>query len=79
VLSDLQMSDGSFCEFTRITSTDFEVLLQMVGSSVAKNNTEFRDSLKAETRLAITVRVWASGDSCTSQICLKSRINSSAK
>jgi hypothetical protein len=43
VLSNLQMSNGSFCSFTSITTADFEVLLQMVGSSIAKTNVKFRD------------------------------------
>jgi hypothetical protein len=57
ILSNLQMSDGSFCNFTRMTTTDFEVLLQMAGSSIAKTNTKFRDSVKPETRSAITCSI----------------------
>jgi hypothetical protein len=44
-LTDLKISDGSFCNVTRLTTSDFEVLLQMVGSSVAKNNIISRDSV----------------------------------
>ncbi|KDR10730.1 hypothetical protein L798_15391 [Zootermopsis nevadensis] len=38
----------------------------MVGSSIAKTNTKFRDSVKPETRLIITLRFLASGDPYTS-------------
>jgi hypothetical protein len=49
-----------------MTTTDFEVLLQMAGSSIATTNIKFRDSVKPVTRLAVTLRFLASGDSYTS-------------
>lgn len=66
ILSVLNMSDGSFFNFTRMTRTDFEQLLQMVGSSIARNDTKFRDSVRPEIRLAITLRYLATGDSYSS-------------
>jgi hypothetical protein len=51
-LSSLQMSDGSFLNFTRMTTTDFEHLLQLVGGRIAKKDTQFRESVKPETRFA---------------------------
>jgi hypothetical protein len=59
-LSSLQISDGSFLNFTRMTITDFEHLLQLVGGRIAKKDTQFRESVKPEIRLAITLRFHAS-------------------
>jgi hypothetical protein len=59
-LSSLQISDGSFLNFTRMTTTDFEHLLQLVGGRIAKD-TQFRESVKPEIRLVITLRFLATG------------------
>lgn len=42
IVSDLHMSDGSFVNFTRMSTSDFESLLQMIGPSIAKQDTIFR-------------------------------------
>ena len=66
ILSDLRMSDGSFVNFTRMTTTDFETLLQMIGPSIAKQDTILRNAVGPDIRLAITLRYLSTGDSYAS-------------
>lgn len=55
--------DGSFKNFLRMTSGDFEHLLIAIGHKIAKQDTSFRDAVPAREKLAITLRFLASGDS----------------
>lgn len=55
--------DGSFKNFLRMTSGDFEHLLIAIGHKIAKQDTSFRDAIPAREKLAITLRFLASGDS----------------
>lgn len=66
ILRDLRMFDGSFVNFTRMTSTDFEVLLEMVGPAIAKQDTILRNAVGPDIRLAITLRYLSTGDSYAS-------------
>ncbi|KAF9406905.1 hypothetical protein HW555_012883 [Spodoptera exigua] len=66
VLSDLCMFDGSFINFLRMSKSDFEYLLQNVGPFIEKQDTNLRSAVTAETRLAITLRYLATGDSYSS-------------
>ncbi|XP_013187794.2 uncharacterized protein LOC106132806 [Amyelois transitella] len=66
ILSDLRMSDGSFVNFTRMSSSDFETLLQMIASSIAKQDTILRNAISPHIRLAITLRYLSTGDSYAS-------------
>lgn len=54
---------GQFDNFTRMSMTDFEFLLQKVSPIISKNNTPMREAIPAKIRLAITLRFLASGDS----------------
>lgn len=71
LLHDLKTDDvglngelrSSFHNFTRMTSIDFEVLINLVGPKIAKQNTNFRDAISVKDRLAVTLRFLASGDS----------------
>ncbi|CAK1581717.1 unnamed protein product [Parnassius mnemosyne] len=54
---------GQFDNFTRMSLTDFQYLLQKVSPWISKKNTPFRDTIPAKVRLAITLRFLASGDS----------------
>lgn len=56
-------SDGSFKNFCRMRSEDFEFLLTMIGHSIAKKDTSFRDAIPVQERLAVTLRFLATGDS----------------
>nr|CAI5865359.1 unnamed protein product [Callosobruchus analis] len=52
-----------FQNFTRMSSTDFEELLLMVGPIIRKINTNMREAIPEKVRLAICLRYLASGDS----------------
>lgn len=66
ILSDLRISDGSFVNFTRMSSSDFETLLQMIGPTIAKQDTILRNAVGPHIRLAITLRYLSTGDSYAS-------------
>lgn len=58
LLKDLrsQESSGQFHNFTRINSEDFDLLLNLIGSKIAKKNTILREVISAHERLAVTLR-----------------------
>ncbi|XP_047998798.1 uncharacterized protein LOC125236141 [Leguminivora glycinivorella] len=63
-LAELVMEpSGQFHNFTRMSVTDFEYLLQKVSPLISKKDTPKRDAIPAKVRLAITLRFLASGDS----------------
>lgn len=67
LLNKLRLEDAmGFRNFTRLTPTDFEDLLLMVGGIIMKQDTQFRETIPASLRLAVTLRFLASGDSFTS-------------
>lgn len=66
ILSDLRLSDGSFTNFTRMSSADFEFFLKMIGPSIYKRDTKLRNAVAPHIRLAITLRYLSTGDSYTS-------------
>lgn len=55
--------NGSFKNFLRMSSEDFENLINLVGHRIAKKNTNYREAIPVRERLAITLRFLASGDS----------------
>ncbi|XP_071056596.1 uncharacterized protein [Onthophagus taurus] len=56
-------SDVGFTNFFRMTSSDFEDLLNMIGPKITKNDTKFRQAIPASERQAVTLRFLATGDS----------------
>ncbi|CAI6353895.1 unnamed protein product [Macrosiphum euphorbiae] len=46
-----------------MSSTDFEFLINLIGPKVAKENTNFRESISVSVRLAITLSFLSSGES----------------
>ena len=48
---------------TRMTANNFEVLLQLFGPSIKKQDTNMREAIPISTRLAVTLRFLATGDS----------------
>ena len=44
-----------FRNFTRLTSTDFEDLLLMIGELIMKKDTKFREAITVSLRLAVTL------------------------
>lgn len=71
LLQDLREDDisiggelrSSFKNFLRMSSTDFENLFCLIGPIISKSNTNYRDSIPAVDRFAITLRFLATGDS----------------
>lgn len=61
---------SSFKNFVRISSADFEYLIQLVGPKIFKQNTNYRDAISVTDRLAITLRFLATGDSFQSLMYL---------
>lgn len=63
-LSELHFEpSGEFNKFTRMSTVDFEYLLQKVSPIISKKDTQFRPAIPAKIRLAVTLRFLASGDS----------------
>lgn len=54
---------GEFKKFTRISNTDFEILLNKISPLITKQDTQLRMAIPARIRLAITLRYLATGDS----------------
>lgn len=63
VFNDLRGFDGSFQNFTRMSPTDFEMLLRLIGPSIKKKETKFRHPIEPQRRLLVTLRFLATGDS----------------
>lgn len=57
-----QEPSGQFDNFCRMSSSDFEFLLQKVGPAIAKENTRWRQAIPIKVRLAVTLRFLATGD-----------------
>jgi len=54
---------STFQNFLRMTCTDFEEILKMIGPKIKRQNTNFRVPISINERLAVTLRFLASGDS----------------
>lgn len=64
ILKELELNeDILFKNFTRMTKSNFYKLLQIIEPEITKIDTFFRQAVPAETRLAITLRFLATGDS----------------
>jgi hypothetical protein len=55
-------SNVLFKNFTRMSLSDFEVLTQLVGPSIVKQNTKYREAIPVATRLGLTLRFLATRD-----------------
>ncbi|CAH2009766.1 unnamed protein product [Acanthoscelides obtectus] len=54
---------GEFKKFTRMSTTDFEFLLNKISPLISKKDTQLRKAVPTRMRLAITLRYLATGDS----------------
>ncbi|XP_066590606.1 putative nuclease HARBI1 [Prorops nasuta] len=68
LLCDLALENrsGQFQKFFRISSEDFEILLNIISPKIQKRDTNYRSCIPAKERLAVTLRFLATGDSYTS-------------
>ncbi|CAH2012849.1 unnamed protein product [Acanthoscelides obtectus] len=63
LLSELTAESGiEFPGFLRMSTSDFEILLQKLAPLITKKDTKFRKAIPAKVRLAITLRYLATGD-----------------
>mgnify|MGYP005983884593 FL=1 len=61
---------GSFKNFCRLSSVDFDHLLRLIGPKICKTDTRLRDAIPINERLAVTLRFLATGDSYQSLMYL---------
>ncbi|XP_023312111.1 protein ANTAGONIST OF LIKE HETEROCHROMATIN PROTEIN 1-like [Anoplophora glabripennis] len=67
LLCDLAIENtGQFKNFCRLSSSDFEMILNLIGPKIQKENTNFRLAIPIKERLALVLRFLATGDSYTS-------------
>ncbi|KAJ4446017.1 hypothetical protein ANN_12703 [Periplaneta americana] len=64
------MESGQFHNFCRISETDFEILLCKIGPKISEKDTDWREAIPIQERLALTLRYLATGDSYTSLMYL---------
>lgn len=67
---ELMLDTYLFQNFTRMSKQDFEFLVQTIGHRIARTNTNMRENVPITTRLAITLRFLATGDSYRSLMYL---------
>nr|CAH7767981.1 unnamed protein product [Callosobruchus chinensis] len=72
LLTDLQTADSSglFKKCCRMSQADFDLLISLIGPRISKQDTNYRECIPAEMRLAITLRFLATGDSYSSLMYL---------
>jgi hypothetical protein len=66
LLCDLRVENLHFMTFCRMSYSDFDALISLVGPRISKKDTSFRKAVPVAERLAVTLRFLASGDSFTS-------------
>src|SRR5215510_2455973 len=68
LLADLnfQSVSGLYKNFTRMSPSEFEFLINLIGEKISKKDTSFRKAISVQERLALTLRFLASGDSYVS-------------
>jgi hypothetical protein len=57
-----------FRNFTRMTASDFALMLQLIGPSIKKQDTNMGEAIPINTLLAVTLRFLATGDSYHTRI-----------
>jgi hypothetical protein len=71
LLNDLSIGNtGQFKNFCRMSSEDFEHLLNLIEPAIRKKDTNYREAISSKERLAITLPFLATGDSFTSLMYL---------
>lgn len=62
----LEYCNSGFRNFFRMSSSEFENLLNLIGPKISKRDTNWRKAIPINERFAITLRFFASGDSYNS-------------
>lgn len=72
LLTDIQFNDrsGLFKNFCRMSVEDFNFVSLLLGPKICKRDTNYRECIPVEVRLAITLRFLATGDSYSSLMYL---------
>jgi hypothetical protein len=67
-LADLnfQSVSGLYKNFTRMSPSEFEFLINSIGEKISEKDTAFRKAIYVQERLALTLRLLTSGDSYVS-------------
>ncbi|KAL2099402.1 hypothetical protein ACEWY4_005882 [Coilia grayii] len=63
LVQELRLDDGRFKAYFRMSRQDFDNLLSIVGPTITKQDTNYRDSIGPAERLSICIRYLATGDS----------------
>jgi hypothetical protein len=65
LLLDLKFQEisGLYKNFTRMSPTNFEYLINLVGPKIARKDTRWGRAISIQERLAVTIRFIATGDS----------------
>jgi len=68
LLADLnfQPVSGLYKNVTRMSPSESEFLINLIGEKISKKHTAFRKAISVQERLALTLRFLASGDSYVS-------------
>lgn len=68
LLTDLRTQEinGQFQNFLRMSSSDFDYLINLIGPKTEKTYTAIRESISVQERLAVTLRFLATGESFSS-------------
>lgn len=66
MLCDLIKEPGKSENFCRMSTTDFEYLLNEIGPQIARTDTNMRKCIPVQERLAVALRFLATGDSYSS-------------
>lgn len=68
LLHDLRTQEinGQFQNFMRMTSTDFDLLINLIAPKIAKSEKIFRKPISVQERLVVTLRFLVTGESFTS-------------
>jgi hypothetical protein len=68
LLADLkfQKISGQVKHFTKISLTDFEIVINLVGRKIVERITMFRETIPVQERLVVPLRFLAKGNSYTS-------------